>query len=406
MNRHSSYSAPRSERSSGSYNGQRGRSSKRNTYNKRSWKDNRTLFILVCFILPFIAVNLIIVFMAVSTPRIEYNVSDTQDYKTVNLSIKVHSLLPLKQMSVTLESQPIQMDKAKGEYTATITQNGTLEILVTGWNGMTKRAFEHIATLDDAPPTIDQDNYVMENGQLTVTAGDSQSGVNYDAAYGVDENGETVKPASVNKDTGEITFPMDTSSLTVYIEDFAGNTAKASFSNHTVGIDTGSRNTQFPSDGKNGTNGNVTTAKGNSDSKKSSGTAKETTKASKSTDKAKETTKAAKSADKAKETTKASKSADKAKETTKAANQAKETTKAANQAKETTKANESSAASTQGAKPTESAPVPGAPMIPGGEGSGSPTQAPPPAPPQALPQTSQPAAPGDSSNGITVVPLS
>lgn len=60
MNRHSSYSAPRSERPSGSYGGQRGRSNKRNTYNKRSWKDNRTLFNLVCFILPFIILNLII----------------------------------------------------------------------------------------------------------------------------------------------------------------------------------------------------------------------------------------------------------------------------------------------------------------------------------------------------------
>lgn len=60
MNRHSSYSAPRSERPSGSYGGQRGRGNKRNTYNKRSWKDNRTLFNLVCFILPFIILNLII----------------------------------------------------------------------------------------------------------------------------------------------------------------------------------------------------------------------------------------------------------------------------------------------------------------------------------------------------------
>ena len=72
MTRHSSYSAPRSERPSGSYGGQRGRGSKRNTYNKRSWKDNKTLFTLVCFILPFIAINLIILFLAVSTPKIDY----------------------------------------------------------------------------------------------------------------------------------------------------------------------------------------------------------------------------------------------------------------------------------------------------------------------------------------------
>ena len=114
MNRHSSYSAPRSERPSGSYGGQRGRSNKRNTYNKRSWKDNRTLFNLVCFILPFIILNLIILFLAVSTPKIEYTVSDTQDYKTVELSVKIRSLLPIKEMTVSLETQPLEMVKEKG----------------------------------------------------------------------------------------------------------------------------------------------------------------------------------------------------------------------------------------------------------------------------------------------------
>lgn len=70
MNRHSSYSAPRSERSSGSYGGQRNRSNKRNTYNKRSWKDNRTLFNLVCFVLPFIVLNLIILFLLSQRQRL------------------------------------------------------------------------------------------------------------------------------------------------------------------------------------------------------------------------------------------------------------------------------------------------------------------------------------------------
>ncbi|MCC8086226.1 MAG: hypothetical protein LIP15_18605, partial [Clostridium sp.] len=213
MTRHSSYSAPRSERPSGSYGGQRGRGSKRNTYNKRSWKDNKTLFTLVCFILPFIAINLIILFLAVSTPKIDYTISDTQDYKTVDLSIKIRSLLPLKEMTVTLETKPVELVKEKGVYKTTLEDNGTLEIQVTGWNGMTKRAYEHIATLDDAPPSIDEDDYVMEDGQLTVIASDSQSGVNYDAAYAVDEKEETIKPVSINKDTGEITFAMVTSSL-------------------------------------------------------------------------------------------------------------------------------------------------------------------------------------------------
>ena len=87
MDRHSSYSAPRSERASGSYGGNRGRSTKRNTYNKRSWNDNRKLHTLVFYILPFILINLVIFIVATSKPKIEYDVSDTRDYRSVDISI-------------------------------------------------------------------------------------------------------------------------------------------------------------------------------------------------------------------------------------------------------------------------------------------------------------------------------
>ena len=367
MNRHSSYSAPRSERSSGSYGSQRGRSNKRNTYNKRSWKDNRTLFNLVCFILPFIILNLIILFLAVSTPKIEYTVSDTQDYKTVELSVKIRSLLPIKEMTVSLETKPLEMVKEKGVYKATLENNGTLEIYVTGWNGMSNRIYDHVATLDDAPPTINEEDYVMEGGRLTINVGDSQSGVNFDTAYATDENDQTVKPLNVTKNTGStgttgtsgtITFPMETSSLTVYIADYAGNTFKASFTSRTEGIDTSNRDNNLSSAESEGSG----SSSSGSDSKSGS-TAKETTKA------AKETTKAAKETTKAPETTKAS---------------------------ETTKAPETTAANTLSPSPTQAT---NAPAGPGGDTA--PTQSPSPSPTQG----SQPASPTSGASDIVVVPV-
>ena len=111
MDRHSSYSAPRSERASGSYGSNRGRSSKRNTYNKRSWNDNRKLHTLVFYILPFILINLVIFILATSTPKIEYDASDTKDYRSVDISIRIRSFLPISEMSVTMESQPLEMEK-------------------------------------------------------------------------------------------------------------------------------------------------------------------------------------------------------------------------------------------------------------------------------------------------------
>ena len=45
------------------------------------------------------------------------------------------------------------------------------------------------------------------NGILTITAEDSQSGINFDAVYATDEEEKTVKPSHINKESGEITFP-------------------------------------------------------------------------------------------------------------------------------------------------------------------------------------------------------
>ena len=377
MDRHSSYSAPRSERASGSYGSNRGRSSKRNTYNKRSWNDNRKLHTLVFYILPFILINLVIFILATSTPKIEYDASDTKDYRSVDISIRIRSLLPIREMSVTMESQPLEMEKEKGVYKATLTNNGTLQIFVKGWNGMSARLSDTIQALDDMAPTI-QEDYVMENGILTITAEDSQSGINFDAVYATDEDEKTVKPSHINKESGEITFPMDTQTLVVFVEDYAGNTIKSSYTSLKDGLDLSNRDTEFPSDGTNGTNGSGS---------KGAGTDKETSKA--------------------KESTKVKESA-KAKESTKA----KETTKAA----ESTKAKESTAATTaappadpQSPSPTQASQAPSPTQA---SQTPSPTQAPQTPSPTQTPQspsptqTSQAPSPDNGSgDNVTIVPL-
>ena len=113
MDRHSSYSAPRSERASGSYGGNRGRSTKRNTYNKRSWNDNRKLHTLVFYILPFILINLVIFIVATSKPKIEYDVSDTRDYRSVDISIRIRSLLPIRETASPWNPSPLKWKRKR-----------------------------------------------------------------------------------------------------------------------------------------------------------------------------------------------------------------------------------------------------------------------------------------------------
>ena len=65
---------------------------------------------------------------------------------------------------------------------------------------MSARLSDTIQALDDMAPTI-QEDYVMENGILTITAEDSQSGINFDAVYATDEDEKTVKPSHINKES-------------------------------------------------------------------------------------------------------------------------------------------------------------------------------------------------------------
>ena len=375
MNHHSSYSAPRSSRTSGSGmpGGRRNKSAKRNTYNTQSWKDNPILRNLVFFVLPFAVINIILFVLITASPKIELTLGETTDYKTVGVSFKVKSILPVKDVTVTLESQPLETERSDGAYQAVLTTNGTLEVYVESWNGMTARHNEHIAVLDDAAPTIDQEDYVLEDGHLEILVSDSQSGIDFGSIYGSAPTGETIRPTSCDEGTGRVTFDMEGSELNVFVSDYAGNVSQASFSIHTNGIDTENRESLFSEE------------EDESSSSRSSETtkAKETTKASETT-KAKETTKASETT-KAKETTKASETT-KAKETTKASEttKAQETTKASEttKAQETTKAPESS-------QSQETSPAPS--QTEGGQSAPS------------APETSP--ASQESGETITIIPL-
>ena len=143
MEHHSSYSAPRSSRGSEHTRPAASRPSQRRSRSPK--KGSSFGHILLCYILPFLAVNLAIFFIVTATPKIEMTISDTTDYKTLDVSFKVHSLLPLKKMTTTLESQPIEFQKEKGVYHAVLTNNGTLEVYVLSLNGMRAKDIEHIA---------------------------------------------------------------------------------------------------------------------------------------------------------------------------------------------------------------------------------------------------------------------
>ncbi len=376
MNHQSSYKAPRSERTSStgsSYTTRSHRNKKKNPYTRTSWKDNPVLRNLIFFVLPFLVINGLIFFFAVYTPKVELDIGDTTDYKSVDVTVRVHSLLPLKNSSITLDSAPLEMERDGQTYTATLTANGVVEVTAESINGMSRTVFEHVMVLDDTAPTVDED-YTLNSNFLTITVSDSLSGVNYDELYGRDEDGERVEPTSIDQETGTVVFPMSGNTITVHIEDFVGNAAEPSYSIRIEGLEEDAEENEEDSAE------NSEDEEDDSESTRSTTAARETTR---STTAARETTR---STTAARETTRSTTAA---RETTRSTTAARETTAASTTAASTT------AASTTAAPSTSASTTAASTTQAQGPGVSSTTAS----------QAAEPISPDSSGQTDTIIPL-
>lgn len=207
-----------------SYNYSSRTNPRRHNKKQNEWKE-----ILLYYVLPFLVVNGIIFYLVVSKPKVTLTVADTNDYMSTSMELSINYLLPIKEMTVTLESETLELTKeGRRDYSAQITKNGVLDVKVTSFNGMTTTVYEHINSLDDTPPII-SDQYTIEDNVLTISVEDSQSGINYNAVYAVDAEGNRITASSADKASGSISFPMDSDSLFVHAVDMAGNEIQAAF---------------------------------------------------------------------------------------------------------------------------------------------------------------------------------
>ena len=191
---------------------------------------NGILRFFLGFLLPYLVINGLILFFVIQTPTITTDEPDTKDYKSADVSFKVTSLIPLKSVTASIEGQEVPLEKDGSSYKCTLTNNGNLTVKAIAINQMTKSTYIQVNLLDEANPVINEDSIVLGAGYLEFDVSDTQSGVNWDSIYGIDNLGNNVKPTDVNQTTGRVTFSMAGDSITVYVKDLAGNEAQASFS--------------------------------------------------------------------------------------------------------------------------------------------------------------------------------
>lgn len=188
------------------------------------------LELMLFYILPFIVVNSIIFFLATTKPKYELVIKGTNDYRTTDITFTIKSFMPLKEVTVKMDSEPVNLTKVGNKtYSATIDHNGSLEVYMKNFNNMALLDYEYIDILDNEAPSIE--DYFFEDGILTFTIFDTQSGVDYSSITAHTPSGEERTPLSVDKETGRVVFQMDASQgFTVSAKDMSGNEFLTTFS--------------------------------------------------------------------------------------------------------------------------------------------------------------------------------
>jgi len=209
--------------------------SQRTYRNPRPYKYNNPfpssdfIQLLLFFILPFIIVNSIIFFLVTTKPKYEVVIEGTNDYRTTDVTFTIKSIMPLKEVTIKMDSEPLDLVKVgKKTYRSTINHNGSLEIYMKNFNGMSLLEYEHIDILDDEPPAIE--DYVSEDGLLSFTVIDTQSGIDYSSISARTSAGQQILPLSIDKATGRVSFQMDPDGLSVLVRDMSGNEYVTTFS--------------------------------------------------------------------------------------------------------------------------------------------------------------------------------
>lgn len=185
--------------------------------------------LLLFYILPFVVVNAIIFFLVTTKPSYSVDIANTNDYRTTDVTFTITSFMPLKNVTITLDGEPLDLTQVgRKSYRSTVTHNGILEIHMENFNHMSITGYEVIDVLDNELPDVV--SYTLEDGMLTLWLSDTQSGIDYENLSATTGDGDVISPLSVNKEAGTVVFPADASGLTVTIRDLSGNEYQPSFS--------------------------------------------------------------------------------------------------------------------------------------------------------------------------------
>lgn len=205
---------------------------------KESILNKKIVRVLLFIILPYIVINGLIFILVCSTPKVEIKVGDTSDYVSADVDFTVKSILPIKELEVTMESTNLDYTKDGSNYSCKATSNGTIQVRAKAVNGMTKMEFADVGILDDMAPSVDEQSASISQGILSFALSDTQSGVDFDSVYGVLDNGDRVEPETIDRELGMVSLklPNDSEYVDLYFSDMVGNSRQGRITITTSGL--------------------------------------------------------------------------------------------------------------------------------------------------------------------------
>lgn len=190
--------------------------------------DGSFLSLLLFWILPFILINGILFCVLTAKPNFEVTVTDRGDYMNADITVKVKSHFPNDGIVATFNGQPLELsEQEKNVYSATVNENGPVEVSMTNKNGMNKILYETVACIDDTPPTFTESDSAA--GFVSFFIDDAQSGVNFNSIYAIDSDGRRLLPSYIDQGESLVVFNFTTPTLEVHAFDNMGRESVISF---------------------------------------------------------------------------------------------------------------------------------------------------------------------------------
>lgn len=148
-------------------------------------------------------------------PSISANRINIDTTKDAVYDISVQTLLPLRSVSVTLNGEPVSVQHTSAKhFTATASENGTLTVTATTYNGQSTVQNYEVTHIDTEKPQLLQS--YSHDGIVYLVVRDTYSGIDYDHITGL-------TPESVDQETGTIGFLIPDTPQVVTVPDHAGN---------------------------------------------------------------------------------------------------------------------------------------------------------------------------------------